>query len=77
MTGSTGSDRFTAEYTEDAEKIMGHRCPECHKLCYCHGDIDDIDFGESDDCGCTCYLDHVLYDDDFYDDFYDGEDDED
>ena len=24
---------------------MSHECPECYSLCYCGGDIDDIDFG--------------------------------
>ena len=35
---------------------MAHTCPDCYQICYCGGDIDDIDFG--DDCdeamACTC-----------------------
>lgn len=34
---------------------MAHTCPECGSICHCHGDIDDIDFGE--DYGCDCCLD--------------------
>ena len=29
---------------------MGHSCHECGMMCYCKGDIDDLDFGESYDC---------------------------
>lgn len=29
---------------------MAHECPECWESCHCGGDIDDIDFGESDAC---------------------------
>ena len=29
---------------------MAHTCIECGSYCTCHGDIDDIDFGEVDFC---------------------------
>lgn len=29
---------------------MAHECPECYCLCHCGGDIDDCDFGESEEC---------------------------
>ena len=32
---------------------MAHTCPECGMLCYCQGDIDDIDFGENWNCNCS------------------------
>lgn len=53
---------------------MAHSCPECGITCYCCGDIDDIDFGESEP-GCTCCLDKWDDDEDDYDD-YDDRDDE-
>jgi len=34
---------------------MAHSCPECGQTCYCGGDIDDIDFGETFS-GCDCCL---------------------
>lgn len=44
---------------------MAHSCPECGQTCYCGGDIDDINFGETSAC------DHCLVfgedeDEDFY-----------
>jgi hypothetical protein len=27
-----------------------HSCPDCGQACYCHGDIDDHDTGEGDQC---------------------------
>ncbi len=47
---------------------MAHTCPRCGQLCHCNGDIDDIDFGESD----ICTKDH----DGCLRDFDDWEDDE-
>lgn len=32
---------------------MAHSCPECGMTCHCGGDIDDINFGESDQY-CSC-----------------------
>ncbi len=47
---------------------MAHTCPNCGCTCYCHGDIDDINFGETRlDCDCC---------NEFEDDFDDGPDDE-
>lgn len=43
---------------------MAHECPECGLLCHCNGDIDDICFGESDECKCC--IDKL--DDDDYED---------
>ena len=31
-------------------RVMAHTCIECGSYCTCHGDIDDIDFGEVDFC---------------------------
>ena len=45
---------------------MAHSCPDCGCTCYCCGDIDDIDFGETFS-GCTCCLGKDERDD--YDDF--------
>jgi len=54
---------------------MAHTCPKCGMLCHCGGDIDDIDFGETDDCVCStttppdgCGND-IGYDVDSYDDY--------
>ncbi len=37
---------------------MAHICPDCGSLCYCNGDIDDIEFGEDSsvatNCTCPC-----------------------
>jgi hypothetical protein len=51
---------------------MAHTCPECGRLCYCGGDIDDIDMGENSNCTCPCWQEE--YDDD--DDIYNDDDDE-
>ena len=29
---------------------MAHECPECGLLCHCHGDIDDVCYGEAINC---------------------------
>ena len=49
---------------------MAHECPDCYMVCYCGGDIDDIEFdcGPPGGCRCDCYKDT---DDDG--DFYDGD----
>lgn len=40
-----------------------HECPDCGVVCTCCGDIDDLNFGISDQCK------HYLTDDcDYYDD---------
>lgn len=26
---------------------MAHTCPDCGQMCYCNGDVDDIDWGEA------------------------------
>lgn len=52
---------------------MAHDCPECGMQCHCNGDIDDINFGESDE-GCTCCI-NKLYDPDD-EDWGDEDDDE-
>ena len=55
---------------------MAHECPECGYLCHCGGDIDDISFGESDEC--TCCINKVdddneyEDDEDWYEDIRDG-----
>ena len=38
---------------------MAHECPDCYMVCYCGGDIDDIEFdhGPSGGCRCDCYKD--------------------
>jgi hypothetical protein len=36
-------------------------------MCYCSGDIDDIDFGEWDGCKCDCQ-DEANDDEPWYDD---------
>ena len=47
---------------------MAHDCPDCGMQCHCNGDIDDINFGESDECICCIdkYDDHPE-DDDMFD----------
>jgi hypothetical protein len=49
---------------------MAHSCPDCGSTCYCCGDIDDIDFGETF-AGCTCCLHEDKREDDYeaYDDY--------
>jgi hypothetical protein len=45
-----------------------HSCPECDQACYCGGDIDDIDAGDSAaEAGCThcCDLPEKDYGEDF------------
>ena len=35
-----------------------HSCPECGSACYCGGDIDDIDTGDTEaEDNCTCCAD--------------------
>lgn len=49
---------------------MAHDCPECGMQCHCNGDIDDINFGESDECKCC--IDKLYGDndeEDYEDDF--------
>lgn len=51
---------------------MAHTCPRCGQLCHCNGDIDDIDFGESNICTKDhdgCQLDDDDWEDDDYDDY--------
>ncbi len=32
-----------------------HTCPECGQACYCGGDIDDIEVGDTEaEDNCTC-----------------------
>lgn len=62
---------------------MAHSCPDCGSICYCGGDIDDINFGDDCDAAdlcthCTCkvchhMLDHCQCDPPDYDDFDDDE----
>ncbi|HKB54224.1 MAG TPA: hypothetical protein VKD22_09500 [Ramlibacter sp.] len=59
---------------------MAHDCPDCGMQCHCGGDIDDINFGESDACthykSPDCYgsmLDDDGGDDYYYPDMYDDE----
>lgn len=33
---------------------MAHECPKCYLTCYCNGDIDDINFGESNNYCSHC-----------------------
>lgn len=42
---------------------MAHTCPDCGMTCHCHGDIDDIDFGEPD-FACDCC--HEEDDEEYY-----------
>lgn len=46
-----------------------HSCWQCHELCYCHGDIDDIDYGEPGWCACECHDadDDINAESEFYD----------
>ena len=38
---------------------MAHECPDCYMVCYCGGDIDDIEFDRlpSGGCRCDCHKD--------------------
>jgi hypothetical protein len=52
---------------------MAHTCPECGCLCFCNGDIDDIDMGE--DINCKHWRQCEVDDDDDDDfDYYDYDD---
>lgn len=33
---------------------MAHTCPDCGALCYCGGDIDDIQWGEDSEESDNC-----------------------
>lgn len=48
---------------------MGHTCPDCGQMCYCNGDIDDIDWGEW--IGCNHYLECNKEENPDYDDYDD------
>lgn len=39
---------------------MAHECPDCGQTCYCHGDIDDCVFDNSDE---QAVCDHCPFDD--------------
>lgn len=41
---------------------MAHECPEFYMLCHCNGDIDDINFGISNDF-CRCCEDEDEWED--------------
>jgi len=48
---------------------MAHTCPNCDATCHCHGDIDDINFGERLDCEhCDEFEDEDWDDEDFEED---------
>ena len=52
---------------------MAHSCPDCGQICYCGGDIDDIDFGDDTDeaelcTHCPTFVDDFDECDDDYDD---------
>lgn len=40
---------------------MAHECPDCGQTCYCHGDIDDCIFDNSEE---QAVCDHCPLDDD-------------
>lgn len=44
---------------------MAHRCWECDRICYCRGDIDDMEFDDGP-YDCECVARH--YREDAYDD---------
>lgn len=52
---------------------MTHYCPTCGLICHCHGDIDDITFGD-DELSSAC--DHCYWCDDDDDEYYSEDDDE-
>ncbi len=47
-----------------------HSCPICNQACYCGGDIDDIDTGDTEaEDNCTCCAEGDGEDDgEYYDD---------
>lgn len=51
---------------------MAHECPECYSICYCGGDIDDIEMPAG---ALSCSHCDGRYDDDDDDGYYDDDDD--